>query len=97
MALGISYAVRVSGKVFLTNALAMSWSERLAAGSLKNCMVPPSPARNSAVTPLGFVVMRYAGLSAGCDTENAPSAAVKRGLISTGVPLGGLPQSGGHT
>ena len=43
--------------------------ERLAAGSLKNCMVPPSPARNSAVTPLGFVVMRYAGLVSGWDTE----------------------------
>ena len=43
-----------------------------------------------------FVVIRYAALAAGCDTENVPSAAVKRGLISTGVPVGGLPQFGGH-
>jgi hypothetical protein len=42
-------------------------------------------------------VTLYAEPSAGYDTENDPSSAMKRGLVSTGVPNGGSPQSGGHT
>jgi hypothetical protein len=77
--------------------LAISSGVRPLAGLLINCMVPPSPPRKSARTPVGLSVILYAPLGAGCDTEKDPSGAVKRGLAAKGSPVGGCPQSGGQT
>src|SRR6478609_7024543 len=97
MALGISYAVLVSGKVLFTSSVAICLGVRPAAGWLNRRRVPPSPAIRSAVTPSAAVVTLYAEPSEGYETENAPSAEVNRGLAVTGSPIGGRPQSGGQT
>jgi hypothetical protein len=58
--LGISYAVFVSGNVSFTRLLAICSAVRPLAGLLINCIVPPSPPRKSARTPVGLVVILYA-------------------------------------